>query len=139
MSEPNPERAIAEAILGPAGLSAAGLGLRFDRVVCRVLGDLRSFVDAAAPTGLTVVLTLTAPIRLPARTVDALKQQIETLLSDGPGERSVAVHGNDAQVRLIRLAAAPRLVGLVHNRGAETGRLLELAERWLRAGAPGAP
>ena len=79
----NIERDIGEQILRGSGLSAAKLGLRFDRVVVAVLGELRSFSDAATSSGAAILVTISAPIRLPAKTVEALKREISALQSAG--------------------------------------------------------
>jgi hypothetical protein len=79
------ERQIAARIAKAGGQTISGLGLRFDRVVIRVLSDLRRFADGRTPAGATVVLTLTAPIRTPAKTATALEQKIAKLLRVGLG------------------------------------------------------
>lgn len=56
------------------------LGLRFDKVVVRLMGHLQCTLGEIVPEGMTVLLTLTAPIRLPAKTADALEDKIRTLL-----------------------------------------------------------
>jgi hypothetical protein len=133
----NPEKDLADDILKGQGLSPSKLGLRFDRVVVRVMRDLRAFADGAASDGTTVVVTLTAPIRVPAQTVEALRQAIGAMLSAGPSpkDHSDTVHGNQVSLRLVehRSAARPKLVGFVHNPGdGRAPQLLDLAERWLR-------
>jgi len=135
----NIEREIADAILRANGSSASRLGLRFDRVVVRVLGDLRSFAETAAPDGVTILVTISAPIRLPAKTVSDLKREIGALLTAGAprGDRSATVQGNDVRVRLVERSpsAAPKLIGFVHNPDSAPKPLLDLAEQWLRAQA----
>jgi hypothetical protein len=129
----NLEKDIAEQVLAGSGLSPAKLGLRFDRVVLRVLGDLRTFAEGAAPDGVTVLVTMTAPIRLPARTVETLREKIGALLANPATSDAGAVHGNQVRVRLVRPSAGdhPKLLGFVHNPGRDTDQLLDLAERWL--------
>jgi hypothetical protein len=132
----NPAKDMAAAVLAGSGLSAAKLGLRFDRVVVRVLGDLRAFADAAVPDGSTIVVTISAPIRLPAKTVEALREKIAALLdsADGADDQSGAVHGNQVSLRWVRSVAAQRkLVGFVHNPDSDPKQLLDLAGHWLRA------
>jgi hypothetical protein len=131
----NPAKNMAQAVLAGSGLSAAKLGLRFDRVVVRVLRDLRAFADGAVPEGLAVAVTLSAPIRLPAKTVDVLREKIAALLSspDLSADQSGGVHGNQVRLRLIRQPAPqrPKLVGFVHNPSTNAVELLDLAEHWL--------
>jgi hypothetical protein len=133
----NTEKEIAEKILSGSGLSAAKLGLRFDRVVVGVLGDLRSFVEAAISSGATILVTISAPIRLPAKTAEDLKREIGTLQSVGAphADHSATVQGNHVRMRLIRQSSrqAPRLIGFVHNPTSAPKLLLDLAEQWLHA------
>ena len=133
------DRKIAEAILGAQGLRPAAMGLRFDRVAVSVLGEMRAFVEGAAPAGVVVLATLTAPIRLPARTAEALTGQIGALLARpaAGGDLSLSVHGNAARLRLVGTPAGVVLpgsgfVGFVHNPSAPADRLLDLAEAWVR-------
>jgi hypothetical protein len=132
----NLEKDLAEAVLDGSGFNASKLGLRFDRVVGRVLGDLRTFADGAAPEGVTLIVTITAPIRTPAKTVEALRRTIGALLSaDAPsGDHCDTVQGNDVRIRLVRRETdrGPRLIGFVHNPGSATDRLLDLAEQRAR-------
>ncbi len=125
----NPAKEMAEAVLAGTGLSAAKLGLRFDRVVARVLGDLLAFADSAVPNGSAVVITITAPIRMPAKTVDGVREWIASV-----GDQSRDLHGNQIRLRWVRNVAGqrPKLVGFVHNLSTDRGGLLDLAERWLR-------
>jgi hypothetical protein len=103
----------------------------------RVLGDLRSFAEGVVPDGLSVILTLSAPIRLPAKTADRLEEEITALVAAGAPfeERSARSHGNDVRVRLAktRSGRAGRLIGFVHNPQAGTQLMLDAAERWLGA------
>ena len=110
----NVERDIAEAVLAGSGLTPAKLGLRFDRVVGRVLGDLRAFADGAAPAGVTLVVTVTAPIRQPAKTVDALRQAAEAMHRRSAAFRRHSTAPSTvtpARVRLVGRAANVRSPG----------------------------
>lgn len=103
---------------------------------------------------MTVLLTVTAPIRLPAKTAAALEEKIHTVLGRGsPGrEEKDTIHGNRVRIRLVRdeTGRAPRMIGFVHNPESDplllfnlTRELLELssgevgraatraADRWL--------
>ena len=130
------DREIAEAVAAAGDTTTSRLGLRFDRVVVRVLNHLRLFVGADAPEGLTVLLTLTAPVRAPKTTAVALEREVAALLQNGcpEAERSVVLYGNRAALRLIE--HAPRrgqvLLGFVHNPDVDAAVILHLAERWLR-------
>jgi hypothetical protein len=86
------------------------------------------------------LVTLSPPIRLPAKTISRLKPDIGVLLSAGPAgaDQSAVVWGN--RVRMGRVdhvsSRAPKLVGFVHNPDVDPKRLLDLAERWVRAPDP---
>jgi hypothetical protein len=130
-----PDRQLAEEIIKAGGFTSSKLGLRFDRVVVRILADLRHFADGATPAGMCVLLTITAPIRNPARTAGILEKEIRALLVEGTvGEdRRAIVHGNEIWMRLIRHGPRHRqkFIGFVHNPDSEATRLLDLAEQWL--------
>ena len=125
---------IAEQILRANSLRASGLGLRFDRVALSLLADLRAFAEAEAPAGVSVLATVTAPIRLPARTVAELKREIGELLSAGSPREDWCgvVHGNAIRLRPLAIEADLKFVGFVHNPSSPSAALLDLAERWLR-------
>jgi hypothetical protein len=130
-----PDRQLAEEIIKSCGFSISKLGLRFDRVVVRILADLRHFADGSTPSGMTILLTLTAPIRNPARTAGILEKEIQALFAEGTvGEdRRAIVHGNLIRMRLVRHGPRHRqkFIGFVHNPDSDATRLLDLAEQWL--------
>lgn len=133
----NVERELAQAILTTNGLSTSKLGLRFDRVVVAVMSNLRSFAATVGPTDVTVLVAITAPIILPAKTMEDLQQHIGEMLS-GPrpaGDRTATLRGNDTRLRLVTVAPvkAPKLIGFVHNRGSTPEALFDLAEQWLHS------
>ncbi len=136
---PSPHRQVAEAFADAGGLTVAELGLRFDRVVVRVLDDLSLALDATTPDGLTVLLALTAPIRLPGKMVAALEQEIIGLLRTGAAGsmRSVTVHENRAELRLVEraLGRTEKLVGFAHNASVDVAQVFILAAQWLRSNA----
>ena len=131
------DREIAEAVAAAGDTTASRLGLRFDRVVVRVLDHLKLFVGANAPEGLTVLLTLTAPVRAPKKMAVALEREVAALLQSGcpEAERSVVLQGNRAELRLVERAPtrAQGLLGFVHNPDVDAVVILNLAERWLRS------
>ena len=109
--------------------------LRFDRVVLRLLGRLRAALDGV-PSGWTVVVTITAPIRLPSKTAATLEESIRTLLKEpsAPGQLTDTVHGNQIQVRTLRNAktSSSKLVGFVHNRDSDPTSLFDLTGSMVR-------
>ena len=62
------EKQIANEIAKANGVSVTKLGLRFDKVVVRLLGNIRIAIEQEVPKKVTVIMTITAPIRLPAKT-----------------------------------------------------------------------
>jgi hypothetical protein len=129
--------------------------LRFDKVVVRLMESLQAALGEIVPDGMTVLLTVTAPIRLPSKTAAALEDKIRTLLGRGSASRDEndTIHGNRVRIRLLRGESeqAPKMIGFVHNSDSDpllllnmTGELLELigaeagrrtprlaGERWL--------
>jgi hypothetical protein len=130
--------------------NAAKPGLRFDKVATRLIARLRATLGETVPDGMTVLLTITAPIRLPSKTAAALEDKIQTLLGRGsPGrDEKDTIHGNRVQIRLLRdeSGRAPKMIGFVHNSDSDpllllnmTHELLELisGEAGRRATRPG--
>ncbi len=135
---------------------AAKPRLRFDKAVTRVMGRLRATLGETVPDGMTVVLTLTAPIRLPSKTAGSLEDKVRTLLGRGsPGARErrgamgpherrapggvqgsppinrdekSTIHGNRVRIRLLRDASgrAQKLIGFVHNSDSDPLLLLNM-------------
>ena len=123
---------------------AAGQGdavkprLRFDKVATRLIERLQAVIGETVPDGTTVLLTITAPIRLPSKTAAALEEKMQTLLGRRSPARdeSTAIHGNRVRIRLLSddSGRAPRMIGFVHNSDSDpllllnmTRELLELA------------
>ena len=97
----------------------------------RLLERLRANLDEAVPDGMTVLLTITAPIRVPSKTAATLEDKIETLLRRGSPARDVkdTIHGNRVWIRLLRhdSARAPRMIGFVHNSDSDPLLILDTA------------
>jgi hypothetical protein len=104
--------------------------LRFDRVALRLVRRLRDALSEAVPDGETVILTVTAPIRLPGRTAAELEGKIRTCLAPGSWAAEIkdTVHGNGIRLRLVKhgFRPAPKLVGFVHNPESDPGVLMDL-------------
>ena len=112
--------------------------LRFDKVVVRLMERLQDSLGKIVPEGTTVLLTVTAPIRLASKTAAELEEKIQTLLKHRLTDRDekATIHGNGVRIRLLRDQSrqAPRMIGFVHNPETDplllfnmTGKLLELA------------
>jgi len=112
--------------------------LRFDKVATRLINRLQAGLHDSVPPGMIVLLTLTAPIRLPSKTAAALQDRINALIQRGAPRRDVKdkICDNRIQVRFLREVPeqAPKMIGFVHNSDSGplpffhmTRQLLELA------------
>lgn len=114
---------------------AAKPRLRFDRVATSILKRLRADLGETLPDGMTVLLTITAPIRLPAKTVAALEDKIHTLLGRGLAGRDVTdtINGNRVQILCLRneTARAPKVIGFVHNAETDSRLLFNMTRELL--------
>jgi hypothetical protein len=110
--------------------------LRFDRTALRLVARLQAALAELVPDGQAVVLTATAPIRLPSRTAAALASK----LRDGLAQRSAPVevgetmHGNQVRARLVKALSRsmPKVIGFVHNPDSDPEVLLRLTQTLLR-------
>jgi hypothetical protein len=105
--------------LGIGQRDAGKPGLRFDKVATRLVKSLQAALGETVPDGMTVLLAITAPIRLPSKTAASLEDKIQTLLGRGSPGRDVqdTIHGNRVRIRLVRNKSerAPKMIGFVHN------------------------
>lgn len=112
-------------------IAAAGVRLRFDRVVRRLLNDVKAGVAPHVPPDRTLAFTVTAPIRLPAKTIDALQKWLEHFDAKAT---SALIHGNEIHARMVRntTSAMPRVLGFVHNPTSDPEHILDIAEASLQ-------
>jgi len=112
-------------------LKAAKLQLRFDRVVVRLVGDVKAALADVVPQQ-AVAFTVVAPIKHPAKTAAAL----QILARDCPpgGERREVLHGNPVRLRRLTGVAPhmPKTLGFVHNPSSDPALILDLAAARLR-------
>jgi hypothetical protein len=121
------------ATLKPRGAGqgdAAKIRLRFDKVVARLMESLRATLNETVPDGVTVLVTLTAPIRLPSKTASALEERIRALVGRSLPRRDEkdTIHGNGVRIRLLRDESrrAPKMLGFVHNSDSDPLLLLNM-------------
>jgi hypothetical protein len=121
------------ATLKPRGTGQGGaikLRLRFDKVATRLIEHLKATLGEIVPDGTTVLLTITAPIRLPSKTAAALEDKIQTFLGrKSPGrDKKDTIHGNRVRIRPLRHESgrAPRMIGFVHNSDSDPILLLDM-------------
>ena len=119
---------------------AAKPHLRFDKVVIRLMECLHATLDTSVPDGMTVLLTVTAPIRLPSKTALALEEKIQTLLMRRSGRNAKAlIHGNRVRIRVLSHGSefAPKMVGFVHNPDSDPLQLFNMTHELLEFFAAG--
>jgi len=120
--------------------------LRFDRVALRFVRRLQDALSASVPDGNTLILTITAPIRVPAKTA-AVLEDIRTDLArqSARGEVKYAILGNQIRVRLVKGGSrrTTKVIGFVHNPDSDpdvlfdiTLSLIERVGAKARSGAP---
>ena len=109
-------------------VAAAKIRLRFDKVVLRIRGDLKTALEDKVPAGQALLFTLTAPIKLPGKTRDAMLELIRGDFAAGE------INGN--QLRISRLTGLPpqrpKVLLFVHNPDVDGGTVLDIAEARLR-------
>jgi hypothetical protein len=132
-------------IAGRGGLTKPRL--RFDRVALRFVRRLQDALSASVPDGKTLLLTITAPIRVPAKTAAALEDNIRTYLArqSAEVEARYTIHGNQIRVRLAKDGSrrTTKVIGFVHNADSDPDVLfditLSLIERIGAKACMGAP
>ncbi len=112
-------------------MAAAGIRLRFDRVALRLVDDVKTGISQSFPVDQSVAFTITAPIRLPARTSAALQEWLCRIRVQELGTR---INGNEIRARVIRNPSSnqTRIMGFVHNPEYSADLILDIAEAALR-------
>jgi hypothetical protein len=120
---------------GARGSSAPKPHLRFDRVATGLIERIRATLGDVVPAGVTVWVTITAPIRLPSKTAAFLEERARALLGRGSRTRAekATIHGNRVQIRVLRNESgrAPGVIGFVHNPESDPLRLLNMTRDML--------
>jgi hypothetical protein len=115
--------------------NAAKPRLRFEKVATRLLERLRATLGETVADGMTVLLTITAPIRLPSKTAASLEDKIQSLLGRGsPGrDEKDTIHGNRVHIQLLRDVSegAPKMIGFVHNSDSDPLQLMNMTHELL--------
>lgn len=112
-------------------IAAAGIRLRFDKVALRLLDSVKASVGQVLAKDQSIAFTVTAPIKLPAKTTAALQECLRQLGCEG---LNTAINGNEIRARIIKNASRhmPRVIGFVHNSDTNADLLLTIAETSLR-------
>jgi hypothetical protein len=133
----NIDKQLADNIVKENRLSITKLGLRFDKVVVRLLENLRTFVEQDIQNKGTILMTLTAPIKIPSKTEQEIKRHIKNLFDSGVQHRDkeLTVFKNEVRFRLVDPSTknTTKFIGFVHNPGSDPKLLLDLASQWLKA------
>jgi hypothetical protein len=110
--------------------------LRFDRVALGLVGGLQAALSESVPDGEAVVLTITAPIRLPSKTAAVLESKIRDCLARraAPVDVDDLIYGNQIRVRLVQNVSRrmSKVIGFVHNPDSDPDVLLDLTQSLLQ-------
>jgi hypothetical protein len=110
--------------------------LRFDKVAIRLLEQLQAGLHEAVPDGVIVLVSVTAPIRLAAKTEAVLQEKARALLMRRLGEPSErgTINSNQIRIRVVRTDARPasKVIGFVHNPETDPQVLFDATRSLLR-------
>ena len=109
--------------------------LRFDRVALRFVDDVQSSLNAIVPDGNTLMFTITAPIRLAAKTATMLAEKVRGAVAHQSARVDLkeTINGNEVRVRLLKgVLNGRRLIGFVHNPDSDPEILFEATQSLLR-------
>jgi len=114
--------------------------LRLDRVALEVVSRVRTAIQGRVPDKRTIVVAITAPIRVAAKTAAALSSRILSRVSGrARAERSLyRIHGNSIQIWILQggIGTTSKLVGCVHNRDVDPRIFVEVTRALLAAIGP---
>jgi hypothetical protein len=129
------DKRIANEIAKANGVTVAKLGLRFDKVVVRLLGGIRIAIEQEVSKEVTFMMTITAAIKLPAKTEYELIGKINDFLGSGIQHQDsiLTIFQNEVRLRIVKSSSkqTTKFVGLVHNPDIDSKLLLDLAAQWL--------
>jgi hypothetical protein len=115
--------------------TAAKPRLRFDRVATRLIERLRVGLGNSVPVGVTVLLSVSAPIRLPSKTAASLEYEIRALLGRRAPRRDKkdTIHGNRVCIRFLTHESEPPppLIGFVHSSDSDPNLLFNMTHELL--------
>jgi hypothetical protein len=108
-------------------ITAASIRLRFDKVALRLVDGLKANVIQILPASQSVVFTVTAPLKHPAKTGAALQGWLRDLPLGGSRK---TINGNDVRARRLKSVSTdmPKVIGFVHNPESNADLILNLAE-----------
>lgn len=90
---------------------------------------VRAAVAKRVPEGVTVLFTVTAPIRLAAKTAAEIEERLLDILSGPLPRRDVeaTIYGNGVRIRIVRnrTKRGAKVLGFVHNPDCDSRALLD--------------
>lgn len=129
------KKQIALKIAKSNGTTLSQLGLRFDKVVMQLSKNLKELSPELIASQKTVLVTLTAPIKVPAKTEKELKDKIRALLLSKkvPTNKKINLYQNNIQLRFITCSVnvKPQIITVVHNRNIHPQDVLSLFTDWV--------
>jgi len=110
--------------------------LRFDRVALGFIRRVREALAASVPEGRTIVVSVTAPIRMASKTAAVVGQTIRQRLERRSARLQIeeTINGNQIRARLAQDVSgrAAKVVGYVHNPDSDPQILFDITESLLR-------
>ena len=108
--------------------------LRFDKVALQFVEGLQPALNEVVPDGKTVIVTITAPIRMASKTAAAVEKKVRSSLARRPVRVDLAetIHGNHIRVRLVNgVSNGARVIGFVHNPDSDPNILFDVTRSLL--------
>ena len=109
--------------------------LRFDRVVLSLARRLQSNLRDTVPDGKAVIVTVTAPIRVPSKTAVVLEEDVRSCLlrQSARVEVAASINGNRTRIRVVRgvPSGASKVIVFVHNPETDADVLLDVTQSML--------
>ena len=109
--------------------------LRFDRVALRFVPDVRVALSDSVPEGKTLIVTVTAPVRVSSKTAAELVDKTQRRIARHPKRLDVreSINGNQIRVRLATGTGrrTPNVVGFVHNPDVDAVVILDVTQSML--------
>ena len=104
-------------------------GLRFDNVALGLIAHVQHALRDEVPDGMTLLFTVTAPIRVPGKTAVELASRVRVWLKGrtAPAATRYTIGGNAIRVRIVngRQKREPNVRGFVHNPDVDVKALLD--------------
>ncbi|MCC6501061.1 MAG: hypothetical protein IT313_12415 [Anaerolineales bacterium] len=117
------------------GVGHAKPRLRFDKIATWFIKHMQTVLAESVPDGVTVALTITAPIRLASKTAAELEDKIRTFLRRGSTgqDKNVAINGNRIRFLCLPNEAVPaaKVIGFVHNPESDSRLLFNMTQEML--------